>query len=229
MPKIDPSSLELEERVVKTNKCQKTHKGGRTLSWNALVVVGDGHGHVGAAIGKARGIPDAIRKGFEAAKKELIRVPLAGQTIPHQIQSHHGASIVLLKPASPGTGVVAGGSMRHILEAAGVKDVVAKSLGSANSINTTWATLRALSELRSPGEMAKLRGVDAADLMPRRNGSSNGANGQSPAPAAAETVPAAVPAPAVVPGPVVAAVPTAEPVSTSETIPTVAEETGNAQ
>ena len=112
MPKIDPNSLELEERVVKTNKCQKTHKGGRTLSWNALVVVGDGHGHVGAAIGKARGIPDAIRKGFEAAKKELIKVPLAGATIPHQITSHHGASIVLLKPAAPGTGVVAGGSMR---------------------------------------------------------------------------------------------------------------------
>jgi len=232
MPKIDPSSLELEERVVKTNKCQKTHKGGRTLSWNALVVVGDGHGHVGAAIGKARGIPDAIRKGFEAAKKELIRVPLAGQTIPHQIQSHHGASIVLLKPASPGTGVVAGGSMRHILEAAGVKDVVAKSLGSANSINTTWATLRALSELRSPGEMAKLRGVDAAELMPRRNGSSNGASSPAAAPVAAvaaETVPAPVPAPAVVPAPSVEAAPPGEPVSTSETVSTAAAEAGDAQ
>jgi len=170
MPKIDPNTLELEERVVKTNKCQKTHKGGRTLSWNALVVVGDGHGHVGAAIGKARGIPDAIRKGFEAAKKELIAVPLAGVTIPHAIQSHHGASIVLLKPAAPGTGVVAGGSMRHILEAAGVKDVVAKSLGSANAINTAWATLRALSELRSPGEVARLRGVEASDLTYRRDG-----------------------------------------------------------
>src|SRR5437016_7745275 len=187
MPKIDPNTLELEERVVKTNKCQKTHKGGRTLSWNALVVVGDGHGHVGAAIGKARGIPDAIRKGFEAAKKELIAVPLAGATIPHAIQSHHGASIVLLKPAAPGTGVVAGGSMRHILEAAGVKDVVAKSLGSANSINTTWATLRALGELRSPGEMARLRGVDVDELTPRRNGRASGSNGagspQSSAPA----------------------------------------------
>jgi len=170
MPKIDPNSLELEERVVKTNKCQKTHKGGRTLSWNALVVVGDGHGHVGAAIGKARGIPDAIRKGFESAKKELIKVPLAGATIPHQITSHHGASIVMLKPAAPGTGVVAGGSMRHILEAAGVKDVVGKSLGSANAINTTWATLRALSELRSPGEMARLRGVEDESLTGRRNG-----------------------------------------------------------
>jgi small subunit ribosomal protein S5 len=177
MRKIDPNTLELEERVVKTNKCQKTHKGGRTLSWNALVVVGDGHGHVGAAIGKARGIPDAIRKGFEAAKKELISVPLAGQTIPHQIQSHHGASVVLLKPASPGTGVVAGGSMRHILEAAGVKDVVAKSLGSANAINTAWATLRALSELRSPTEVARLRGVETEQLTYRPPGGSEGANG----------------------------------------------------
>src|ERR1051325_7123830 len=134
MPKIDPNTLELEERVVKTNKCQKTHKGGRTLSWNALVVVGDGHGHVGAAIGKARGIPDAIRKGFEAAKKELIRVPLSGVTIPHQIRATAGAAEVLLKPALPGTGVVAGGSVRHILEAAGVRDVLAKSLGSDNPI-----------------------------------------------------------------------------------------------
>src|SRR5437870_4312073 len=191
MPKIDPNSLELEERVVKTNKCQKTHKGGRTLSWNALVVVGDGHGHVGAAIGKARGIPDAIRKGFEAAKKELIAVPLAGATIPHAIQSHHGASIVLLKPASPGTGIVAGGSMRHILEAAGVKDIVAKSLGSANAINTTWATLQALSELRSPAEVAKLRGVDAADLTyAPRNG--NGRNGKA-VEAAAEPIAVSAP------------------------------------
>src|SRR5205809_1926576 len=226
MPKIDPNSLELEERVVKTNKCQKTHKGGRTLSWNALVVVGDGHGHVGAAIGKARGIPDAIRKGFEAAKKELIRVPLAGATIPHQIQSHHGASIVLLKPAAPGTGIVAGGSMRHILEAAGVKDVVAKSLGSANSINTTWATLRALGELRSPGEMARLRGVDAEDLTPRRNGGSNGANGQgTPAiPAvAAESVPAAAPAVEASPEPA------AEPEGAGETVSAAVAEAGNAE
>src|SRR5918997_7037899 len=98
MPKIDPNSLELEERVVKTNKCQKTHKGGRTLSWNALVVVGDGRGHVGAAIGKARGIPDAIRKATEAAKKVLIQVPLDGTTIPHQVVTSWGASTVLLKP-----------------------------------------------------------------------------------------------------------------------------------
>lgn len=168
MPRIDANTLELEERVVKTNKVQKTHKGGRTLSWNALVVVGDGRGHVGAAIGKARGIPDAIRKGFEAAKKELIYVPLAGNTIPHQIQSASGAAVVMLKPAAPGTGVVAGGSVRHILEAAGVKDVLAKSLGSSNAINTAWATMKALSELKSVERVAALRGMAPEDLPVRR-------------------------------------------------------------
>lgn len=168
MPKIDPNSLELEERVVKTNKCQKTHKGGRTLSWNALVVVGDGRGHVGAAIGKARGIPDAIRKGVEAAKKVIIRVPLDGTTIPHPIQVSSGASTVMLKPASPGTGVVAGGSVRAILEAAGVRDVLAKSLGSSNSINTAWATLKALQSLRTPEDVAALRGVEMKQMSVQR-------------------------------------------------------------
>ena len=168
MRKIDPSSLELEERVVKTNKVQKTHKGGRTLSWNALVVVGDGRGHVGAAIGKARGIPDAIRKGFEAAKKELIFVPLSGSTIPHEIRATAGAAEVLLKPASPGTGVVAGGSVRHILEAAGVRDVLAKSLGSDNPINNAWATMNALRALKSVERVAELRGLAPEDLPVRR-------------------------------------------------------------
>src|SRR5437773_4830804 len=175
MPKIDPSSLELEERVVKTNKCQKTHKGGRTLSWNALVVVGDGRGHVGAAIGKARGIPDAIRKGVEAAKKEIIEVPLDGTTIPHAVLISFGASKVMVKPASAGTGVVAGGSVRAILEAAGVRDVLAKSLGSSNPINTAWATMEALKALRSPLDLATLRGVDVARL--ERRPAAVGANG----------------------------------------------------
>jgi small subunit ribosomal protein S5 len=169
MPRIDPNTLELsEERVIKTNKVQKTHKGGRTLSWNALVVVGDGKGHVGVSIGKARGIPDAIRKGFDAARKELIRVPLAGTTIPHQVLSSAGAATVLLKPASPGTGVVAGGSVRAILEAAGVRDVLAKSLGSSNAINTAWATIKALTELKSVEQVAALRGVAVEDLPIRR-------------------------------------------------------------
>jgi small subunit ribosomal protein S5 len=168
MPKIDASSLELEERVVKTNKCQKTHKGGRTLSWNALVVVGDGRGHVGAAMGKARGIPDAIRKASEAAKKVLIAVPLDGTTIPHPVLIHFGASTVMLKPASPGTGVVAGGSVRAILEAAGVRDVLAKSLGSSNPINAAWATLKALESLKTPEEVAGARGVSMNQLSVRR-------------------------------------------------------------
>jgi small subunit ribosomal protein S5 len=168
MAKIDAGSLELEERVVKTNKCQKTHKGGRTLSWNALVVVGDGQGHVGAGMGKARGIPDAIRKASEAAKKVLIKVPLDGTTIPHPVLMTHGASKVLLKPASPGTGVVAGGSVRAILEAAGVRDVLAKSLGSSNAINAAWATIEALKSLRTPEEVAAARGVGMDRLSVHR-------------------------------------------------------------
>ena len=168
MRRIDPNTLELEERVVKTNKCQKTHKGGRTLSWNALVVVGDGHGHVGAAIGKARGIPDAIRKASEAAKKAIIQVPLDGTTIPHPILIREGASIVMLKPASPGTGVVAGGSVRAVLEAAGVRDVLAKSLGSSSAINSAWATIKALQSLRTPEEVAERRGVDIRQLSVQR-------------------------------------------------------------
>jgi len=168
MRKIDPNSLELEERVVRTNKCQKTHKGGRTLSWSALVVVGDGRGHVGAAMGKARGIPDAIRKATEAAKKALIRVPLDGTTIPHQIVTSWGASTVLLKPASPGTGVVAGGSVRAVLEAAGVRDVLAKSVGSSNPINTAWATLKALGSLRTADDVVAARGVGYRSLSVRR-------------------------------------------------------------
>ena len=176
MRRIDPNGLELEERVVKTNKCQKTHKGGRTMSWNALVVVGDGRGHVGAAIGKARGMPDAIRKATEAAKKVLIEVPLDGTTIPHQVVTSWGASKVLLKPASAGTGVVAGGSVRAILEAAGVRDVLAKSLGSANPINTAWATMKALQALQSPLEVAQLRGVDVTRF--RRGPAPTGADGQ---------------------------------------------------
>lgn len=177
MARIDPNSLELEERVIKTNKCQKTHKGGRTMSWNALVVVGDKRGHVGVAIGKARGIPDAIRKASEAAKKAIIEVPLDGTTIPHPVVVHEGASTVMLKPASPGTGVVAGGSMRAILEAAGVHDVLGKSLGSSNSINNAWATIKALQTLRTPEEVAELRGIDMNKLSVRRQVQPAGAAG----------------------------------------------------
>ncbi len=168
MAKIDPSKLALEERIIKTNKVQKTHKGGRTLSWNALVVVGDGEGHVGCGLGKARAIPEAIRKGVEAAKRNLIQVPLVGPTIPHAVTCRLGAAEVMIRPASPGTGLVAGGSVRAILESAGVRDVLAKSLGSANPINTAWATMEALQMLKRAEDVARLRGIDPADLEVRR-------------------------------------------------------------
>jgi len=158
MARINPDALNLEERVVRTNKVQKTHKGGRTMSWSTLVVVGDGNGHVGAGIGKARAIPDAIRKGVEDAKKNVIQVPMVDGTIPHDILAQHGASQVLLKPAAPGTGVVAGGAVRILLEAAGVRDILAKSIGSNNPVNNAWATINALKGLRTLDQVAALRG-----------------------------------------------------------------------
>lgn len=163
---IDPETLDLEERVVKTNKVQKAHKGGRTMSWSALVVVGDRSGVVGCGLGKARGIPEAIRKGIEDARKRLIRVPLLGATIPHETVSGFGGAKVLLRPASPGTGVVAGGSMRTILELAGIRDVLGKSLGSPNAINTARATMRALESMKDVYRVAELRGIDAHALIP---------------------------------------------------------------
>jgi small subunit ribosomal protein S5 len=166
MPKINADALNLEERVVRTNKVQKTHKGGRTMSWNVLVVVGDRKGYVGAGIGKARAIPDAIRKGVEAAKKNLIHVPMVGTTIAHEILAKHGAAEVLLKPAAPGTGIVAGSSVRTILELAGVHDVLGKSLGSANAINIAWATMRALQSVKVAGAVAALRGKEIDEMVP---------------------------------------------------------------
>jgi small subunit ribosomal protein S5 len=167
MPRINADTLNLEERVIKTNKVQKTHKGGRTMSWNALVVVGDSDGHVGVGLGKARAVPDAIRKGVEDAKKRLVVVPRVGTTIPHEILASAGASRVLLRPASPGTGVVAGGSVRAILEVSGVKDVLAKSLGAPNAINTARATMEALKQLKRAEDVAKLRGKKIEDLLPK--------------------------------------------------------------
>lgn len=166
MAHINPDTMNLQEVVVKTNRVQKTHKGGRTMSFNSLVVVGDGEGHVGAGVGKARAVPDAIRKGAEDAKKRMIEVPIIGHTIPHEITAHHGSSIVLLKPAAPGTGVVAGTSCRSILVAAGVKDVLAKCLGSTNAINVAWATIKALQALKTIEGTAAMRGKDAKKLIP---------------------------------------------------------------
>jgi small subunit ribosomal protein S5 len=164
MARINADTLNVEERIVRTNKVQKTTKGGRTLSWSTLVVVGDHDGHVGAGLGKARAIPDAIRKGTEDAKKSMIRVPLVNGTIPHEVYAEHGASRVILRPAAPGTGVVAGGAVRILLEQAGVQDVLAKSLGSNNPINNAWATLNALKMLRTVEDIAKLRGKTVEEV-----------------------------------------------------------------
>lgn len=166
MPKINPDTLDLEEQVIRTNKVQKTHKGGRTLSWSVLVCVGDRNGHVGIGLGKAAGIPDAIRKSIEDAKKNIIEVPMVGTTIPHDIEMGFGAAKVRMKPASPGTGVVAGGAVRPILELAGVKDILAKSLGSPNAINTARATIECLKSMRVAEKVAELRGKSIEELVP---------------------------------------------------------------
>ena len=167
MARINPDKLgELEERVVRTNKCQKTTKGGRNMSWSALVIVGDRNGHVGAGLGKARAIPDAIRKGVEAAKKNIIEIPTIGGTLPHEIFESEGAAEVMLRPASPGTGIVAGSSMRTILELGGVHDVLGKSLGSSNATNICWATMSALKKLKRVEDVARLRSTTVESLMP---------------------------------------------------------------
>jgi len=150
--KIDPTELTLTDQLIYVNRVAKVVKGGKRLRFSALVVTGDGNGHVGLGLGKATEVPSAISKGGAVAKKSLIKVPLAGTTIPHEIKVKLGAAQVLLKPAAMGTGVIAGGSVRAVLEAAGVKDILTKSLGSANRINVARATIYALSKLKIPAE-----------------------------------------------------------------------------
>lgn len=150
--KIDPAELTLNEKLVYINRVAKVVKGGKRLRFSALVVTGDGNGHVGIGLGKANEVPVAISKAGATARKNLIKVPLAGTTIPYGMRTKFGAADVLLKPAAPGTGVIAGGSVRAVLEAAGIKDVLTKSLGSSNRINTAKATMLALSQLKDPKE-----------------------------------------------------------------------------
>jgi len=150
--RIDPTELTLNDKLININRVAKVVSGGKRLSFSALVVTGDGNGHVGIGVGKASEVPEAINKAGAIAKKNLVKVPLAGTTIPHEIRVKFGAAKVLLKPASRGTGIIAGGSARAVLEAAGVQDVLTKSLGSSNKINVAKATMLALSQLRDPKE-----------------------------------------------------------------------------
>ncbi len=157
MSKIDPTDLTLNDKLMYINRVAKVMKGGKRLRFSALVATGDGNGHVGLGIGKANEVPAAINKGGVDAKKNLIKVPMAGTTIPHEITVNFGAARVMLKPAAPGTGVIAGGSVRSVLEACGIKDILTKSLGSANHINVAKATILALSQLRDPKEVISQR------------------------------------------------------------------------
>ena len=163
--RIDAGQLDIKDTVVAINRVTKVVKGGKNLSFSALVVIGDGQGVVGFGIGKAKEVPSAIKKAIESAKKALIRVPMNGTTIPHPIVGNFGAGSVLLKPAPEGTGIIAGGAVRAVVESAGIGNVLTKSLGSANHHNVVRATFAALEGLRDPQRVARLRGKDLEELM----------------------------------------------------------------
>jgi small subunit ribosomal protein S5 len=163
--KVDASQLEIKDTVVSINRVTKVVKGGKNLSFSALVVVGDGHGVVGFGVGKAKEVPSAIKKGIEAAKKNLIKVPLNGTTIPHQVIGRFGSGSVLMKPAPDGTGLIAGGAVRAVVESAGIQNVLTKSLGSANAHNVVRATFAGLMDLKDPATVARYRGKELGELL----------------------------------------------------------------
>ena len=160
-PRMESREFDLQEKVVFINRVSKVGKGGRRFSFSAVVVVGDGHGHVGAGMGKANEVPDAIKKGSAVARKNLITVPMNKNTIAHPIVAHFGAAKVMMKPASPGTGLIAGGGVRAVMESAGIKDVLTKSLGSSNALNVVKATMAGLSQLRDPKAVTARRRASA--------------------------------------------------------------------
>ena len=162
---IDSSTLDLKERVVSLNRVSKTVKGGRIMKFSALIVVGDGEGHVGAGIGKAAEVPEAIRKGIEDAKKNIVKISMKDTTIPHDIVGKYDASMVIMKPAAPGTGVIAGGAVRAVVEMAGIRDIRTKALRSRNKINVVRATINGLSSLEDAKEVAARRGKTVEEII----------------------------------------------------------------